>query len=165
MTAKPEFSRPLLLDRLAAGTTQQDIAATPEECTAIAHRLAIPAVLALACRFRLRRGEAGRIEAEAELRARVVRECVVTLDEFEADADEEFRIAFVPHGTEADEDPESDDEIPYQDGVIDLGEAAVEQLALSLDPYPRKPGAALPDEAEETPESPFAMLGRRRPGN
>ena len=42
-------------------------------------------------------------------------------------------------------------------GTIDLGEAAAEQLALALDPYPRAPGAVL--EMEEEPEAaPFAAL-------
>ena len=53
---------------------------------------------------------------------------------------------------------------------IDLGEAAVEQLALALDPYPRGPGAdaaeaALPADPDDTPQSHFAALARRgRPG-
>jgi hypothetical protein len=47
---------------------------------------------------------------------------------------------------------------------LDLGEAVTQQLALSLDPYPRAPGAALPEdltgpgEAQAPPESPFAAL-------
>jgi len=34
----------------------------------------------------------------------------------------------------------------------------VEQLALALDPYPRKPGAALPPELAAEPDGPFAAL-------
>ena len=51
---------------------------------------------------------------------------------------------------------------PMVDGAVDLGEAAAEQLALALDPYPRAPGAVfepLP-EAEATKVSPFAALRR-----
>ena len=165
MTDAAEFSRPVAVDRLGAKPFEVEVTATPDECAALARRLAIPAVLALSCRFRLRRGDVGRIAAEAELRARVVRECVVTLDEFEADVAEAFRLVFVPAGTEDDDDPESDDEIPYDGGAIDLGEAAAEQLALALDPYPHKPGAELPAEAQGAPESPFAVLGRRRQRN
>jgi len=36
----------------------------------------------------------------------------------------------------------------------------VEQLALALDPYPRKPGAALPVELLDEPTGPFAALAR-----
>jgi Large ribosomal RNA subunit accumulation protein YceD len=163
VTAPLEFSRPLALDRLGAAPYEQEVAATAEECAALARRLGIPAVLALSGRFRLHRAEAGRIDAVAELRARLVRECVVTLDEFEADVTESFRVAFVPEGSESeDDDPEADDEIPYAGAAIDLGEAAAEQLALTLDPYPHRPGAELPAEAQESAESPFALLARRR---
>jgi uncharacterized metal-binding protein YceD (DUF177 family) len=50
-------------------------------------------------------------------------------------------------------------------GSIDLGEIAAETLALALDPYPRIPGEEFhggpeqPD-AEQRPESPFAVLSR-----
>jgi uncharacterized metal-binding protein YceD (DUF177 family) len=164
MTAvPPEFPRPLALDRLGTVPFEQEVTATTEECAALAGRLGIPAVLALSCRFRLHRGQDGRIEAAGELRARLVRECVVTLDEFEAEVSESFRVAFVPEGSESEDiDPEADDEIPYAGAAIDLGEAAAEQLALTLDPFPRKPGAELPPEAADESESPFAALARRR---
>ena len=64
-------------------------------------------------------------------------------------------------GEERDDDPESIDEIPYEGSTIDLGEAAAEQLALALDPYPHKPGATLPD-SDEAPRNPaFAALAGR----
>jgi hypothetical protein len=49
--------------------------------------------------------------------------------------------------------------------MLDLGEAAAEQLALALDPYPRKPDARLLGAAEDPPGFPFAALAplaRRR---
>ncbi len=158
-----EFSRPLALDRVGAAMFEVAVTATPEECAALAVRLGVPELRAFTCRFRLRRGDVGRITAEGELRARLVRECVVTLDAFEAKQTEAFRVVFVPAGGESDdEDPESDDEIPYSGAAIDLGEMAAEQLALVLDPYPHKPGASLPPEAQEPLESPFAALVRPR---
>jgi uncharacterized metal-binding protein YceD (DUF177 family) len=161
----PEFPRPFALDRLGAAPFEIEVTATAEECAALALRLGIPAVDAFSCRFRLHRGEAGRIAAEADLRARLVRECVVSLDPFDTDVAEAFRVVFVPEGREsADDDPESDDEIPYAGSAIDLGEAAAEQLALTLDPYPHKPGATLPPEVQEPLDSPFAALSRRRDG-
>jgi uncharacterized metal-binding protein YceD (DUF177 family) len=162
----PEFYRPLALDRLGAAALDVEVTATPAECAALALRLGIPAVHAFSCRFHLRRVEAGRIAAEAALSARLVRDCVITLDPFETDVAETFRFVFVPAGTETDDDdPESDDEIPYAGVAIDLGEAAAEQLALALDPYPHQPGAELPAEAQEPLESPFAALARPRQGN
>ncbi len=162
MTVPPEFPRPLALDRLGAAPFATEVVATPAECAALAARLGVPDLLAFSCRFRLHRADAGRIAAEAAFSARLVRECVVTLDPFETEQTEAFRVVFVPAGSESeDDDPESDDEIVYEGVAIDLGEAAAEQLALALDPYPHSPGATLPPEAQEPLESPFAQLGRR----
>ncbi len=99
-----------------------------------------------AVRVRAGRGATGAWStARGHLQARVLQTCVVSLDEFEAAVDEIFSLRFVPEGTETDDpDPESEDEMPYSGDVLDLGEAAAEQLALALDPYPRKPDAELP---------------------
>ena len=60
---------------------------------------------------------------------------------------------------EGDEDPPD----LIVDGRIDLGALAAEFLALGLDPYPRKPGAAFePGEEEAGRDSPFAALARLR---
>ena len=49
--------------------------------------------------------------------------------------------------------------------MLDLGEAAAEQLGLALDPYPRQPGAELAAAAEDDESSPFAVLAARRRAN
>ena len=54
--------------------------------------------------------------------------------------------------------PDMPDEIVYEGINIDLGEAAAEQLALSLDPYPRHPGAALEGVEEGETAGPFGRL-------
>ena len=90
--------------------------------------------------------------------------CVVSLDPFDADVVETFTIRFVPRGTEQEElDPDSDDEVTYQGGLLDLGEAASEQLALALDPFPRIPGIELPEEAQAHEDGAFAGLGALLP--
>jgi uncharacterized metal-binding protein YceD (DUF177 family) len=69
-----------------------------------------------------------------------------------------------PHGEvvlDLDEDlPE-----PLDDEGVDLGEAVAQQLAMSLDPYPRAPGVSYPGGAkpragpsESEKDSPFAIL-------
>jgi hypothetical protein len=161
----PEMSRPVALDRIRDTAFQTDFEASPDERNAIAGRLQEPAVEFLACRFTLHRPAAskrsGEIIGEGRLTARVRRECVVSLDLFVEEIDEAFRVVFVPEGKESDDDdPDSVDEIPYAAGVIDLGEAAVEQLALVLDPYPRKPGAELPSDANAEAAGPFAALAK-----
>lgn len=158
---RPELHRPFPIERLKGGG-EQVVEATAAEREAIAARLHIPGVLALRCQFDLSRASPdGTIAARGLLQARVVQDCVVSLDAFEADVTEEFSVRFVPPGLQND-DPLSDDELVYEGGVIDLGEAAVEQLALALDPFPRRPGAVLPEaELDPEPKSPFAGLGSR----
>lgn len=151
----------LRADSLPYQGAEHAVAATAEECAALAARLRIPAVKSLSCRFRLRPETGGRVVAEGQLRANVVQSCVVTLEDVPERVRDQFLVHFVPFGAEInDDDPESPDEIPFHGGVIDLGEAATEQLALALDPYPRKPGATLPPEATEADDSPFAALAR-----
>jgi uncharacterized metal-binding protein YceD (DUF177 family) len=157
----PELSRSVVIDRIPSAGLEQRVEANAAECAAIAARLRLPGVAALACTFHLTPG-AGMVRAEGHLEAEVTRTCVVTLEDFQQHVAEDFAVRFVPAGTESDEDPESEDEIPIESGLIDLGEATVEQLALALDPYPRMPGATLPKAAAEEDENPFAALSRLR---
>ncbi len=155
----PELSRPVALDRIGPLGTSLTVEAGTDELPAIAARLRVVALANLHCTFKLRRVGGTTIEAEGTLRARVTEICVVTLDEFDHDVNEAFTVHFVPTGSEDDDpDPEAIDQIPFEGGSIDVGEAAVEQLALALDPYPRKPGAALPRDLTAEPDGPFAAL-------
>ena len=161
----PELSRPQRVDSLAPAGITIDVLAGPAECAAIAARLGIPEVKSFSARFTLRPITQGAVHATARLTARMVRVCVVSLEPFETTQRCAFSVRFVPAGQESDdEDPGSEDEIPYQGGVVDLGDAAVEQLALDLDPFPRIEGAVLPEEATADRQSPFAALARLRPG-
>jgi hypothetical protein len=165
---KPELHRPFAIDAVPPGGAEVQVEANAAEAAALAGRMGVPAISSLLCRFRLVPAGRGAIAAEGQLHATVVQTCVVTLEDFPATVQEGFAVRFVPLGTESDDpDPESEDEIPYTGGVIDLGEAAAEQLALALDPYPRAPGAALPDQAEidgaaPTPFAGLAALRRRQ---
>ena len=159
----PELHRPLSLDRIGATGLDMTVEATPDECAALAQRMAIPAVLTLTCTFHLIRESRDLVAARGHLRARVIRTCVVSLEDFETPVEEDFQIRFVPAGEETDDiDPESDDEIPFQGNIIDLGEAAAEQLGLALDPYPKRPGAEMPELDVETEPHPFAALSSLR---
>ena len=150
-------------ERIGEAGFEYRVEANPAECAALALRLGVPALASLSCRFRLSRAAGGVIVAEGRLEARITRVCVVSLDEFETAVAEDFRVRFVPPGRESDAiDPDADDEIPYDSAVIDLGEATAEQLALALDPYPRKPGAELSEPAQQAPDGPFAVLRRGR---
>ena len=159
----PELSRLQRVDAIPAAGTTVDITATPEECAAIALRLGVPALHSLSARIQLRPETEGTVLAVAVLNVRLDRDCIVTMEPFTTRQREKFRVRFVPTGQEsAAADPEAEDDIPYIGGLIDLGEALVEQLALDLDPYPRSPGAVLPGEDAAPVASPFAALAALR---
>jgi uncharacterized metal-binding protein YceD (DUF177 family) len=157
----PEFHRPLSLDRIGPLGLDLTIDATPAECSALAVRMNLPAVLAVSCVFHLIREGRDIVLARGVLRAQITQTCVISLDEFDAPVEEVFQVRFVPSGEESDDiDPESDDEIPFEGNQIDLGEAAAEQLGLALDPYPRMPGVEMPASEDEPEPHPFAALRR-----
>jgi hypothetical protein len=129
--------------------------------------MGIPAVRSLECVFSLSREENDvSIHAEGRLCAAVTRICVVSAEEFEMPVRDEFTIRFVPSQQVRDDpDPDEPDEVPYDGSIIDLGEAAIEQLALAMDPYPRIDGATLPLLEEDAGSSPFSTLRRRPESN
>lgn len=165
-----ELTRIVALDRIGGAGLETVVEASAEECEALARRMRVPAVNQLRCAFRLRRIADREIEAQGELDAEVVQECVVSLAPFVQPVAEAFSVQFVPAGTEApDDDLEAPDQIPYDGGAIDVGEAAAQQLALALEPFPRAPGVDTPgpgepdddDDAEPKPH-PFAILAALR---
>ena len=166
-----EMTRPVAVDRVGAAGLDMVVEANPAELAAIAARLMLPGVDRLRCSFRLKRLQDSVIEASGTLTAGVTQTCVVTLDDFRQAVTEEFTVRFVPEGSESeDDDPESPDQIPYPAGLIDLGEAAIEQLALALPPYPRQPGLPEPEEepqdvpdAQQAPGKFAALAALRRP--
>lgn len=155
-----EVSRPISVDRLPASLI---VEATAVECAALAVRLGIPDVVRLSCKFALtRRGVV--VQADGQLKAEVVQSCVVSLEPVDQEVLEQFVVRFVPAGRESDDaDPEAPDEIPYEGSIIDLGEAAAEQLALALDPYPRLLDAELHPAALDEAVNPFGSLSALRP--
>ena len=103
----------------------------------------------------------GRVTAHA------VQTCGLTLDPLPADVDRRFSIQLVESAPQETDEIEvtldEDDVDPIEDGKIDLGQYAVEQLALSLDPFPRKPGAEFVQPEEPAEISPFAALKALKP--
>ena len=96
--------------------------------------------------------------------------CGITLEPLPVTVDERFSIALVDAPTEPALGTEEmeitlDDDSPdvIEDGRIDLGQYAVEQLALQLDPFPRKPGAEFVQPEEPAEISPFAVLKQFKP--
>lgn len=158
-SAAPEMSRPFPIARIGDGA-RFTVEATQAECRALSIRMGLAEIYALTCRFDLRRGESHAIEADGLLHARIRQTCVVSLEPFDATIVENFTLRFVPEGRLSETlDIESDDEIAYEGNILELGEAASEQLALVIDPFPRMPGAELPGDAPLL-ASPFATLSK-----
>lgn len=159
----PEFHRPVSLDRIGPHGLDITVDATPAECGVLADRMKLPAVHAVSATFHLIREGRDVVVARGHLRARVTQTCVVSLEDFEAPVEDVFQVRFVPSGEETEDlDPDADDEIPFEGNLIDLGEAAAEQLGLALEPYPRMPGAALTEPGEAPEPHPFAALANLR---
>lgn len=157
-----ELSRAVVVAQIGASGLGVVVEAGEAERAAVAARMDIPAIRSLKCVFSLTRDEDDGtiIIGTGHLHARVTRVCVVSAEDFETDVEDHFEVRFVPAGQENDElDPDRDDEIPYENGQLDVGEAAVEQLGLVLDPYPKMEGATLPG-TEDGGASPFAALKR-----
>jgi len=169
MTDALEFSRPFALERLGAGRAEVALEASARECEALARRLDLPSVRSLRADVTVEaKPDLGLLVIEGQFQAVVEQVCVVTLMPFEEKIAETFKQHYRLGAAEDDEEegdqlsPEAPEPLP-EDG-LDLGEEVTQQLSLALNPYPRSPGAELPEGASEPKASPFAALSSlRRP--
>jgi uncharacterized metal-binding protein YceD (DUF177 family) len=167
-----EFSRFVEADSVGTHRMERRITANPEERAALAKRFDLLGIDRLEAVFSLKRAGGGVIHVQGEIEAEVTQACVVTLAPVPAKIAESFSADFAdedrrrPSETDLDFEAEDPPE-PIRNGHIDLGELAAEQLSLALNPYPRAPGAAIPEEfspdpdAEgeaERPVNPFSIL-------
>ncbi len=175
-----ELSRTVLLKQLENGPYTVEIEATEVERDAVAKRLSLDALSNLSGTLMLETMthpmfDGPVINAEGALTAVLTQICVVTLEPFETTAKSGFSGVF------SNDDPASsmveDDDAgiagvpdilgPVDDETINIGEVLVEQLALEINPFPRKPGAefgGFSDDSTESKElaseSPFAVLAK-----
>ena len=142
----PEFSRPLRIDTIGAEPRSVAIEADPEERAALARRFGLVEIGRLAAEAKLVR-QGTEITASGRLTGAVVQSCVASGEPVAAVVDEPFALVFrpLPSDSRPDEEVELNaaelDVTFYEGGSIDLGEAVAETLALTLDPFPRAPGA------------------------
>ena len=104
--------------------------------------------------------------------ADIVQLCVVTLEPIENSVVAEIDTILVPENSRLARPASVEGEIiidaegadlpdTFEGSEIDAGAIAEEHFELAVDPYPRKPGAALPGEVQESGparENPFAKL-------
>lgn len=166
----PEFSRTIDVEKLADAGSHFKIEANQDERAALARRFDILGVDALKAEVSLRVGAKGTVRLEGHLEAAVRQACIVTLVEVPAGIDERFVRVYAPAATrdEAEVTVDLDAEDPPDslvNGIVDMGEAVAEQLALALDPYPRAPGAVFDASQVGDPAQPrpFAALAAFKP--
>ncbi|MEZ5853988.1 MAG: DUF177 domain-containing protein [Hyphomicrobiaceae bacterium] len=147
-----------------------------EERARLAQELDILSVDSLTMSARLTPRSGGRYRLAGKLKAGVTQACVISLDPVPANIACELDIEFVPAGAEEAQlkmeatesllEEQDTDEI--EPGGINLGRIVYEELATSLDPFPRHPDVALErTEAgdSEADKGPFAALARLKDQN
>ncbi len=163
----PEFSRPIDIARIGEFELTQDIEATEAERAALVERLGLLALDRLQARVALKRVAGGRaLRLSGHLSADVTQACVVTLEPVKNTVETDFVVLFgdaSPVDEVVVDAMEEELFEPWPEGPLDVGETVTQELAVSLDPYPRSPGAALesvstPEEPAEGPVNPFGIL-------
>ncbi|MDA0230971.1 MAG: DUF177 domain-containing protein [Proteobacteria bacterium] len=178
IVANLEFPRPIDVSDLPAHGLDISVQATPAEREALCRRFELVELRTLEARIRVERARDGdggaAIRVQAELHGEVTHQCVVSLEPFPVEVDEEFSILFQFSATKPGDSGDLEDVMaenspePLDTPEIDVGELVAQHMALALDPYPRGPGARLELSAEEAhisdlaarPDNPFAILGQ-----
>ena len=158
---KPEFSRPLIVDRVPRKGSHEIFAADPKECAALAKRLDLSAIHQLKAHLVATPWRGGGLRVTGGFEADLEQISIVSLEAFRMNHKFEVERFFLPPKITIDGIEEDAD--PIENGEVDLGELVAETLALEIDPYPRKPGENFASDADITspvPEkpSPFANL-------
>jgi uncharacterized metal-binding protein YceD (DUF177 family) len=139
-----EFSR--TYDPRQLPGTAIDLAATEAECAALARRFGLVRIDRMEARIELIRESAG-ASATGRLKAEIVQSCAVSGEDLPVSIDEPVNLHFVPAGADSAPDEEIEleadelDEIEFEGGLFDLGEALAQTLALAIDPYAVGPNA------------------------
>ncbi|WP_343563176.1 YceD family protein [Kiloniella sp. b19] len=177
-----EFSRLYKADNLQRAPQTIRLKAKPEECAALADRFELEVLEGLEAELRLFPNEkASLLKVEGRFSAEVTQNCIISGVPLKKLLEEDFEIlySFVPvhqpDYSEADDesyiDMEAEDPPEEVDPAgIDFGEAVAQQLAVSLDPYPKAEGVewdgesidVAPKEEEAAPvkraDNPFEAL-------
>ena len=169
-----KFYRVLVLDELPTTGETVSLTANDETRQNIAERLNLDGLNSFAGQLSVAPAPGREIHVSGRMAAKVVQTCVVTGDMLENDLDVDIELTFTtdPERAHVDVDELDDEntvETPelVENGQLDLGEIAIEELSLNIDPYPRKPGTPFVDiSTDKTGEvddeiekaNPFAKL-------
>lgn len=150
---KSEIERIVDLDKMANQGAALDIVASDKERAALAKRFGFLDLPAFSARVTIDRRLGGQVIVEGRLRGRLVQACVLSLEPVSQDLDDVFRLVFKEDALD-ERDPESGEAVvsaqadapePLTGNLLDVGEIVAEQLSLTAEPYPRRPGVKLED--------------------
>ncbi|WP_169568687.1 YceD family protein [Sneathiella limimaris] len=160
--AGAEFVKWIKVDRLKRDPIEFQFTADENERADLAKRLGILGLNSLDVKGVIKRKDGSKfLELSANMKAEAVQECVVSLEPVPQKIDVEFALCYtfdkedtVPTEVEY---VFSKDEVDLPElvegGQIDVVQAASEQIALALDPYPRAEGASNSDSAKYLQQS------------
>lgn len=163
------FSYPLIVEDITAAEKKYVLTASPAELSELAAILKVPAVKNFSAEIYTRMNKKahlldvwGQVSAELELQS------VISLENFIKSYTPEFKLVYDTKATlnsQREEENELGDDLPdiVIGGQIDLGQIAIEQLALVMEDYPRKEGEIFQwqsefNEEDDDLQNPFKVL-------
>lgn len=165
-----EFSYPLVVSELPQSEQHYHLKATAENCRYIRDILQVPEVREVEAEIGLKNTHTtGILKIWGHIRAKLVLESVISLELFEQDYDFDFAYTYDTKATYASQREQAEDwtvDLPdvVEGDTIDLGDIVIEQIALKIDDYPRKPGEVFIFESEfdekDTSNRPFEVLSK-----
>jgi len=141
------------LDKIGTDGAALEISTTESERAALAKRFGFLGLPDFSARVTVDRRPGGQVVVEGLLKGRILQACILSLDPVTQELDDAFRLVFAEEVTE-ERDPESGEALlnaqgdapePLVGNMLDVGEIVAEQLSLTADPYPRRPGIKLED--------------------
>ena len=164
-----DFSYPLKIEDINQGEQTYKLRANKAQLETLREILQIPDVNYFEADIKLIfQKKKGILDVSGEVRAGLTLISVISLDEFEKEYKSNFNLTYDTNATyeqirEMDEDIEDDIPDIVIDGKIDLGDIAIEHLALVMEDHPRKDGEEFTSVIEDDSpvrENPFAVLSK-----
>ena len=164
-----DFSYPLQIDELNQGEQSYMLRADKAQLETLKEILQVPAVNYFEADIKLKfQKKRGILDVSGQVRAGLGLISVISLEPFDRDYKTDFTLTFDTNATyeqirELDEDIEEDIPDIVIGGRIDLGDIAIEQLALVMEDHPRQDGeefSPLIEDDAPLRENPFAILSK-----
>ncbi len=162
------FQRLYDLGDLGRAGAEIEIALTDKETARLAQWLEVEAVEGFAAKVSLRKHSPSRYSYAAKFDARILQNCVVTLEPVRSQIEREisrelYLSSAVRRSLPKDAvSPSVDDDVTEEiEGLdYDLAAPVLEELSLAIEPYPRAPGVEFepPKDEKGADEGPFAAL-------